>query len=257
MGIERRRASDQIFEDLRRRILSGDWADGEQLPTERELAAEFDVSPNTVREGIRALGAIGLVEVRQGSGAFVRLAPEAMVSSSLGTVMRLETVALMDVLDLSRHLHTRIAELAVERAGDADFAALDAALDAEPVTDPAGNADRAAAFLRALADAAHEPLLAAITWTLDRVIVDSVAKAYEGEVSDLLPALRSIRADWAQIVAALRGRDRAAALAAVSGYFDACATIIRSRQRLSGAHVADRLWKRLLEDLSVGARDAL
>jgi GntR family transcriptional regulator, transcriptional repressor for pyruvate dehydrogenase complex len=250
--VERRRVADQIFEELRRRIVSGLWVDGSQLPTERELAAEFEVSPNTIRESIRALGALGLVEVRQGSGAYVRLTPSALVSSSLGTVMRIETVPLVDVLELSRHLHLRIADLAIERATEEDVDRLQAFASAAPAPDGPGNARQVAEFLGSLIAAAHEPLVGVVAGSLDGLIIETIATAFADDPTGLVPDLRAIRGDWARIVDGIRSRDPQRARDAVGGYYDAAARIIAAHDALRDARMRDDLWTAVLEDLSVG-----
>src|SRR6058998_1183388 len=64
-----------VARELVAAIVEGRYAIGDRLPAERELALEFDVSRPTVREAIIALEAQGLVEVRLGSGAYVRQSP--------------------------------------------------------------------------------------------------------------------------------------------------------------------------------------
>lgn len=70
---------DRLYQELARKLIgelvSGRYAVGDRLPAERELAAEYDVSRPTVREAIIALEVQGLVEVRVGSGAYVRRLP--------------------------------------------------------------------------------------------------------------------------------------------------------------------------------------
>ncbi|HEX4830595.1 MAG TPA: GntR family transcriptional regulator [Trebonia sp.] len=61
----------QIADDLRRQIDSGELAPGQQLPTELELKDKYEASRNTVRDAIRRLAASGLVESRPGAGTFV------------------------------------------------------------------------------------------------------------------------------------------------------------------------------------------
>lgn len=61
----------QLAERLRARIVAGEWAPGEQLPSELSLADEAGVSRPTVRAALRNLAASGLVRVRQGAGTFV------------------------------------------------------------------------------------------------------------------------------------------------------------------------------------------
>ena len=68
--------SDRLYQTVARGLLeaiaSGRYAVGDRLPAERELAVDFNVSRPTVREAIIALEVQGLVEVRLGSGAYVR-----------------------------------------------------------------------------------------------------------------------------------------------------------------------------------------
>lgn len=70
---------DRLYQELARKLMgelaSGRYAEGDRLPAERELAAEYDVSRPTVREAIIALEVQGLVEVKVGSGAYVRRLP--------------------------------------------------------------------------------------------------------------------------------------------------------------------------------------
>ena len=66
-NLHRGRVADQIVEDLRRQIVSGELSDGARLPSERDLAAHYDVSAPTIREAIRVLTAIGLLSTRNGS----------------------------------------------------------------------------------------------------------------------------------------------------------------------------------------------
>jgi GntR family transcriptional repressor for pyruvate dehydrogenase complex len=63
--------ADDIFLDLRRRILAGSLVPGERLPPERDLAATYQTNRNTLREAIRKLEQSRLVTVRQGQGVTV------------------------------------------------------------------------------------------------------------------------------------------------------------------------------------------
>jgi len=96
--VTRARVADQVIDDLRERILTGALPRGSRLPTERELAAEFGVSAPTIRESLRALTSLGLVDVRHGSGAYVRTDSNAILSGPLAMLMQLESVSLQEVI---------------------------------------------------------------------------------------------------------------------------------------------------------------
>src|SRR5438093_12123442 len=66
---------EQVLRQLRRLIDQGELGPGAQLPGERELADRLGVSRGTVREAVQFLQALGLVEIRHGSGTFVRRDP--------------------------------------------------------------------------------------------------------------------------------------------------------------------------------------
>lgn len=71
-SIEPRRLYRQIADQIRLLIRSGEFPLGQRLPAERDLAAQFGVSRPSVREALIALEVEGLVEVRVGSGIYVR-----------------------------------------------------------------------------------------------------------------------------------------------------------------------------------------
>jgi len=62
----------QILEQLEQRILNGELKEGDKLPTEHELAEQAGVGRRAIREGLQALELKGLVEIRRGSGTYVR-----------------------------------------------------------------------------------------------------------------------------------------------------------------------------------------
>lgn len=70
-GARRALRSDEVHDDLRRRILGGDLAAGEAIPSERALAEEFGVNRHAVREAIKRLQQAGLVVVSQGGATRV------------------------------------------------------------------------------------------------------------------------------------------------------------------------------------------
>src|ERR1700751_2046930 len=91
--IYRGRVADQIVEDLRAQTLSGPLPAGSRLPAERELAAYYDVSGPTVREAIRVLTAMGLVNTRNGSRATVTPQGDTLLAVSIASVVQVEKVS--------------------------------------------------------------------------------------------------------------------------------------------------------------------
>ncbi|MCL6442628.1 MAG: FadR family transcriptional regulator [Alicyclobacillus sp.] len=83
-------AADDIIEQIIGAIRSGSLPEGSRMPSERELAEQFQVSRATIREAIRHLSALGFVETRRGLGTFVHTVREAMSDSDMSPEMVME-----------------------------------------------------------------------------------------------------------------------------------------------------------------------
>ena len=111
--IENQRLYRQIADQVSRLIASGELAEGERLPSERELSAQLGVSRPSVREALIALEVAGKVEVRVGSGIFVasRSVPATdLASEGQGPFELLRARALIEgeiAAEAARHAHTQ------------------------------------------------------------------------------------------------------------------------------------------------------
>ncbi len=110
------RRADGVFEQLRSRILSGALPPGSQLPNERELAEALGVNRASVREALRRLEFLELVEVRHGHGTFAREVSESSALQVVEGLLRDPTVVTRDLLAqillFRRHVVLHVAELA-------------------------------------------------------------------------------------------------------------------------------------------------
>lgn len=110
-----RRVSDQVADQIRLLITRERLAEGERLPPERDLAERFAVSRPMVSQALRMLSLMGLVEIRQGSGAYVLRRPQGMVSASVGLMLDLDHGSLDDLAELRLWLETLGATHATSR----------------------------------------------------------------------------------------------------------------------------------------------
>ena len=81
------RSYEQVVQQIRGRIRSGMLVPGQRLPTERELADSFGVSRGVIREALKVLGSMGLVESRQGSGTYVCSNPVPSISRAMKAIL--------------------------------------------------------------------------------------------------------------------------------------------------------------------------
>ena len=121
---------EQVLDQLRALLDGGTLKPGDQLPSERELSEELEVSRGTVREAVQFLGALGLVEIRHGQGTFVRATlanPEVHDEWRAWTLRN--SGRIRDLLEVRRGLESFAAELAAQRRAEAELRSLEEALD--------------------------------------------------------------------------------------------------------------------------------
>lgn len=70
-SIHKVNVNEQVFEQLKQQIISGEWKPGTKIPSEHELSKMFGVSRATLRSALQKLAILGLIETRQGEGSFV------------------------------------------------------------------------------------------------------------------------------------------------------------------------------------------
>lgn len=115
---------DTTLATLRQAIEQGRWPVGQRLPVEAELATALGVGRNTVREAVRVLVHVGMLETRQGDGTYVRSSVDAGE-----TLRRLARSRLGEQLEVRIMLETEAAGLAAQRYRAEDLAIMTEALD--------------------------------------------------------------------------------------------------------------------------------
>jgi len=170
--VERRPLAQQVVERLRDLLGGDEFPVGARLPTEPELMARFGVGRSTVREAVRVLAHLGMVEVRQGDGTYVRAPAQGNDAEPLAA--RLRRARLAEVFEVRAILEPAIAGLAAAHRDEADLVRLRSLLDQEDraraAGDDAGRIAAALAFHQALADATHNGVLADLYRTFSAVL---------------------------------------------------------------------------------------
>jgi DNA-binding FadR family transcriptional regulator len=207
---------EQVLRQLRRLIDEGELGPGAQLPGERELADRLGVSRGTVREAVQFLQALGLVEIRHGSGTFVRRDPsdrEGLRDEWRDWTKR-HSETVHNLLEVRMGLESFAAELASARPSDQGMEAMADALgemaEAAKTNDVAALVRTDVLFHRGLCLAAGNPALAELAGELGDRLLRERAATWD------LPARPQRSLDeHRQIYEAVRSGDPAGARAAV------------------------------------------
>lgn len=208
------RLSEQLAESLAIGIRDGQLPPGQRLPTEAELAQRFGVSRTVVREALSRLRTLGLIETRQGSGAYVKAVPGPALND-LSLSLDGSIGAVLQMVEVRRALEAESAALAASRRTPAQLRKIKQALTRleRQVSSGGDGVEEDVAFHAAIAQASGNPFLLATLTYLSQFLREAtrVTRANEARHDDLQ---RQVRNEHAAIVSAIEAGDVRAARAA-------------------------------------------
>lgn len=176
------RPFEQIVEQIAQAIREGRYEKGAKLPTERELSVAFGVSRGVVREAVKVLDTMGLVESRQGSGLYVRNSSLPSVTRALTLSVSPEEKSVGGLFEFRRALETFAARCAAERRTEAEAVAIS---DAASATKQAAAENDRAAF--SAGDSRLHALLYVAAANPYVVIAASAVREMQADVAHLFP----------------------------------------------------------------------
>ena len=175
--IKTKRLYEEIVEQIKQLITEGRLKPGDRLLAERELAEQFQVSRASVREAIRTLEMLGVIDIRPGEGTFVRGTETDDIIRPLAMFLAVERSSLLDMFEMRRIFETATAGLAAERATEEELDHIGAMLEKMRerlnVLDPEKGEEYDAAFHYAVAESTHNSLLT----KLFKTVSEEFAKA--------------------------------------------------------------------------------
>ena len=221
--IKKARVAEQIADRIRRLLQDGSLPSGRPLPGERQLAARFAVSRGSVRDALRVLETIGLVESRHGQGTFARELDVARLVAPLASVLAYRSDLRDELFDVRRMFEPAVARVAASRVTEEDVAALQHLIDVQrrKLQTGASAIDEDTEFHAALARATRNRVVVQIMETLNDLLIESrkLTLRQKGR-----PA-RSVEGHEA-VVAALRRRDPEGAANAMHNHIDQIGSIM-------------------------------
>lgn len=191
-------STEQVVAHVRALIERGELRRGDRLPAERDLAAQIGVSRPTVRAGLRALAAMGVVRSRHGSGTFIPDGPPALGSEPLSFLAALHGFTREEMYEARRILEVGAAGLAAERATPEQTATL-----ADEVAGLFASLEDHQVFLvhdinfhRSVAAASGNPIVASLVEMVSALYYerrrDTAAMASDRDLRDAAEAHRTI-----------------------------------------------------------------
>ncbi|MGW7515367.1 FadR/GntR family transcriptional regulator [Streptomyces sp. NPDC054796] len=201
--------TDEAIEKIKGMIVAGALRPGDRLPKESELATELGLSRNSLREAVRALSLIRILDVRQGDGTYVTsLDPQLLLEAMSFVVDFHRDDTVLEFLAVRRILEPAATAMAGDRISEAELDALEAQLDAlgpDPSVEDLVAADLE--FHRRIVAASGNSVLCSL---LDGLSGPTTrARVWRGLTQE--NAVPRTLHEHRQILAALRARDAEAA----------------------------------------------
>lgn len=113
--IKQKKIVDQVFDQLLAQIKSNRWVVGSKLPSENALAENLGVSRISIREAMKKLGALGIVEARQGEGSYIKEITSSSYKNMMFPIFMLNSNTVTEVLEYREIMEVGCMALAFDR----------------------------------------------------------------------------------------------------------------------------------------------
>lgn len=171
--IHKKKLYEEVIEQISRLIKKEEYKAGDRLPSLNELSEMFQVGKPTVREALSVLVAAGVVEIRHGSGIFVRKFSQDNVSEVTTSFKKVEAETLLYWLEYRRAVEVEAAGLAAIRRNEIDIKSIEEALLNHEQASIEGKVGSywEYAFHQRIALAAHNPIFTQAITTTEEILL--------------------------------------------------------------------------------------
>lgn len=213
--VRTRRMFEVICDQIRERISQGELHPGDRLPSEKELAEQFNISRTVVHEAMRSLEVAGLVEVRTGinGGVFIHSGSTSGIKQAVQDMVALGQVSIASVTEARIELMATAIRLACERATEEDLDAIEADIAYHSQLFEQGRGSRntqsVIRFYELIARATHNDVIVMMVEALSEVIRTLLVRVGPNPRKDIMDVRR-------QVLLLMRKRNAKAAAAAMT-----------------------------------------
>ncbi|MGH9844172.1 MAG: FadR/GntR family transcriptional regulator [Blastocatellia bacterium] len=216
--IDRAGITELVVQRIKELLERGELKAGSRLPPERELADMLSISRPSLRTALKALSVMGIIRAKPGAGTYIAEEIPAVFTEPMHFMTLIHNTSVEELFEARRIIEAGLAELAAERATDADIAALNREIEdmRKAIGDPENFLKHDVRFHQAMAHAANNKLMSGVMDTIAQLLFhirrQSIARA-----SDLDEAIEWHR----KIVAAMQKHDGKRAKDMLSGHLRA------------------------------------
>jgi len=228
--VRTRRGFEAVSDQIRQQIALGELRPGHRLPSEKELAEQFHISRSGVREALRSLESVGLVEARTGirGGFYICGENTSGLTQSVQDMVSLGQLSIANVTEARIELMAVAIRLACARATEQELAAIEADIDYHTELFRTGHGSRntksVIEFYRLIARATHNEVIVMMVDALSEIIRALLARVDPQPRKDLMQVRR-------KVLALMRARDAEAAADAMSTHLRRVSDYLESENK--------------------------
>lgn len=228
--IQRSQVPTEAAEIIKRMILRGELVANQKLPPERQLAAQLGVSRPSLREAIRALISLNILESRHGAGTFVTSLDPELLIEPIDFVVQVNEANLAALFEARRALEAGAAALAAQRASETELVGMEEHIKRDPqlVGDLEAFLRHDVQFHDMIRRAARSPILGSLLGSIAALSIESRRRTGQD-----MSARRKSIADHEAMVRALKSRDPKAAYQAMIDHLSHAEEVLWSNERTS------------------------
>ena len=241
--VRQTRIYSEIVDQVLLLIENGNVGVGDRLPSERQLAQQFNVSRSALREAMTALEVLGVVEIRAGVGIFIGSNERADRGSVVAQVSDLISEdGPLEILEVRAMFEPNVARLAAARRTDADLSTMDGMVRQMEVDLSSGREgwEPDWGFHKALAAATHNPFVELVADTLGQRMQNRLWKLMRSHNLEAEHRGHRYAHDHHAILEAVRQRDGDAAFRAMHAHIRMIQADLEADQTLLRLHGAEK-----------------
>jgi GntR family transcriptional repressor for pyruvate dehydrogenase complex len=216
--IDRAGITELVVERIKELLERGELKAGSRLPPERELADMLSISRPSLRTALKALSVMGIIRAKPGAGTYIAESIPEVFTEPMHFMTLINNTSVEELFEARRIIEAGLAELAAERAGDADIATLNREIEGmkKAIGDPETFLKHDIHFHQAIARAANNKLMSGVMDTIAHLLY-AIRRQSIAQASDFDEAV-----EWHQkIVAAMQKHDGKRAKDHLSGHLHA------------------------------------
>jgi GntR family transcriptional repressor for pyruvate dehydrogenase complex len=216
--IDRAGITELVVQRIKELLERGELKAGSRLPPERELAEMLHISRPSLRTALKALSVMGIIRAKPGAGTYIADSLPEVFTEPMHFMTLINNTSVEELFEARRIIESGLAELAAERASDADIAALIKEVEGmkAAVGDPENFLKHDVRFHQAIARAANNKLMSGVMDTVASLLFH-IRRQTIAHAKDFDEAI-----DWHQkIVAAMQKHDARRAKDMLSGHLRA------------------------------------